>query len=260
MKIAALQSAELPINKTKLDYYINIAKKEKVKIFILPEYVLNRFFKELQKTPMNFIKTQSRIQIDLLRRLSLVYNITIIAPVVSVEENKFYKVLIKANKGRIKKYYQQILMPYSHWNEKSFFSFKKDTPIVFNIKNFRFGVMYGFESHFSRFWDYFEEKKVDVVLIVSVGTFNSFKRWFEMHKTFAFLKNMYVLRVNRVGNWKEWEFYGKSYLINPFGEVENILGNKEEMMICKLDKNIIKEARREWKFNKLSRGLNLSVK
>ncbi|WP_024788106.1 MULTISPECIES: carbon-nitrogen hydrolase family protein [unclassified Lebetimonas] len=258
MKIAALQSAELPINKTKLDYYINIAKKEKVKIFILPEYVLNRFFKELEKTPKNFIIEQSRHQLELLKKLSKIYNIVIIAPVVTYEDKKFFKIIIKAKNGRIYKYYQQILMPYSHWNEEKFFAKKENRPFIFNIQNIRFGIMSGFESHFTKFWDYFETKKADIVLIPSIGTFNSFKRWFEMHKTFAFLKNMYVLRVNRVGNWKEWEFYGKSYLINPFGEAENILGNKEEMMICKLDKNIIKEARKEWKFNKLSRGLNLS--
>jgi nitrilase len=148
-------------------------------------------------------------------------------------------------------------MPYSHWNEEKFFSKKEDKPLVFNIGNLRFGVMFGFESHFTQFWDYFENKKVDIVLIPSIGTFNSFHRWFEIHKSFAFLKNIYILRINRVGNWKDWEFYGKSYLINSFGEIENILGSNEELMLCKIDKNLIKEARKEWKFNKLSRGLNL---
>ena len=49
MKIALLQSAELPFDKAKLNYYLNIAKSEGVKLFVLPEYVLNRFFKEIEK-------------------------------------------------------------------------------------------------------------------------------------------------------------------------------------------------------------------
>jgi len=257
MIVAALQCAELPINKTKLDYYINIAKKEKAEIFLLPEYVLNRFFNELIKTPKNFIVQQSKHQLKLLKKLSLIYNITIIAPLIIYEENSFFKVIIKANKGRIKKYYQQIYMPYSHWKEEKFFSIKEDIPLIFNINNVKCGVMFGFESHFSKFWDYFEERRCDIILIPSVGTFNSFKRWIEMHKTFAFIKNMYVLRVNRVGSWREWEFYGKSYLINPFGEVENILGENEELMICKIDKNLLKESKKEWKFNKLNKIINL---
>jgi predicted amidohydrolase len=260
MTIAALQCADLPINKTKLDYYINIAKKENAKIFVLPEYVLNRFFNELIKTPKNFIIDQSKYQLELLKKLSKIYNIIIIAPIIIYENNKFFKVIIKAKNGRIYKYYQQILMPYSHWNEKKFFSKKENKPLVFNIQNLRFGIMFGFESHFTKFWDYFENKKVDIILIQSIGTFNSFERWFELHKTFAFLKNTYVLRINRVGKWKDWEFYGRSYLINPFGEIDNILGINEELMLCKIDKNMIKEARKEWKFSKLSKKLNLSEK
>jgi predicted amidohydrolase len=256
MIIAALQCSDLPINKTKLDYYINIAKRENAKIFLLPEYVLNRFFNELIKTPKNFVIDQSRHQIALLKKLSKIYNIIIVAPIIVFEDKKFFKVIIKAHNGRIFKYYQKILMPYSHWNENKFFAKKENKPLIFNIQNVRFGVMFGFESHFSAFWDYFENKKADIVLIPSIGTFNSFNRWIELHKTFAFIKNLYVLRVNRVGNWNDWEFYGKSYLINPFGEIENILGNNEELMLCKIDKNLVRDARKEWKFSKLSRGLN----
>jgi predicted amidohydrolase len=256
MIIASLQCAELPINKTKLDYYINIAKKEDAKILVLPEYVLNRFFKELVKIPQNFIITQTKHQLELLKRFSKVYNIIIIAPLVLYEDKKFFKALVEAKNGRIRKYYQQVLMPYSHWNEEKFFSKKEANPLIFNIGNFRFGIMFGFESHFTPFWDYFEKKKVDVVLIPSVGTFNSFYRWIELHKSFAFLKNVYVLRVNRVGAWKNWEFYGKSYLINPFGEVVNILGNSEELMISHINKNLIKEARKEWRFSKISKNIH----
>jgi nitrilase len=259
MIIASLQCSDLPINKTKLDYYINISKKEKAEIFILPEYVLNRFFKELIKTPKNFIIDQSRHQLELLRKLSYIYNIIIIAPLVVYEDKTFYKAIVKAKNGRVTKYFQQILMPYSHWNEDKFFSKKENSPLVFNIKNIRFGVMFGFESHFTKFWDFFEEKKVDIVLIPSIGAFSSFNRWLELHKTFAFLKNIYVLRVNRIGEWENWKFYGKSYVVNPFGEVESILGENEELMLCHIDKNLIKEARKEWKFNKLNRKLNLDL-
>jgi nitrilase len=257
MIIAALQCAELPINKTKLDYYINLAKRENAKILVLPEYVLNRFFKELIKTPKNFIIDQSRLQLEVLKKLSKVYNIVIIAPIILYEDKQFFKVIVEAKNGRIKKYYQQIFMPYSHWNEDKFFSKKENKPLIFNIQNIRFGVMFGFESHFTKFWDYFEKKRVDAVLIPSVGTFNSFYRWFELHKTFAFLKNFYVLRVNRIGTWENWEFYGKSYLIDPFGESANLLGSNEELMISKIDKSLIKEARKEWKFYKLNKSLNL---
>jgi len=254
MKIALLQSAELPFDKAKLNYYLNIAKTEDVKLFVLPEYVLNRFFKELEKIPLNFVKEQSNHQLKLLKKLSLVYNITILAPLVVVKGGKKHKSFVRFQNGKARFYYQQVFMPYSHWNEEAFFDKKESKPLIFSIGNIRVGAMFGFEAHFTKFWDYFAEKKADVVIVSSVGTFNSSKRWYELLKTFAFIKNMYVARVNRVGEWNEWKFYGNSFVVNPDGELVNHLGDKEGLLITNIDKKLIKEARKEWKFNKIENG------
>ncbi len=257
MKIALLQSAELPFDKAKLNYYLNIAKTENVKLFVLPEYVLNRFFKEIEKMPLNFVKEQSNHQLKLLKKLSMVYNITILAPLVIVKANKKYKCLVKFQNGKARFYYQQIYIPYSHWNEEAFFDKKDSKPLIFTIGKIRIGAIFGFEAHFSSFWDYFIEKKVDLAIIPSVGTFNSSKRWYELLKTFAFIKNIYVARVNRVGNYKDWKFYGNSFVIDPEGVLVNSLHDKEEMLIANIDKNKIKTAKKEWKFNKLENEIRI---
>jgi len=248
MNIALLQSDSLPLDKAKINYYLSQARKEKAKLFILPEYVLNRFFKELEKMPLGFIKKQTAHQISLLKKLSEIYSITIIAPLIIVKGEEIYKVIGKFSKNGVRYYYQQVFMPYSHWNEEKFFSKKPQKPMVFSIGNVRYGVMFGFESHFDNFWQYFRDKKVDAVLIPSIGTFNSNQRWFEMLKSRAFLNNAYVVRVNRVGSYDEWEFYGNSFVIDPEGECVSMLGGMEEMAIVNIDKDAVKEARKEWKF------------
>ncbi|MEO1928669.1 MAG: carbon-nitrogen hydrolase family protein [Nautiliaceae bacterium] len=258
MKIALLQSAELPFDKAKLNYYLNIAKRENAKLFVLPEYVLNRFFKDLETTPINFIKDQTKHQTKLLKKLSLAYNIVILAPLVVIKGNKKYKALVKFHNGKARYYYQNVLMPYSHWNEAAFFDTKENKPLVFSIGKIRVGAMFGFESHFTQFWDYFFQKRVDLAVICSVGTFNSHKRWYEMLKSFAFIKNIYVARVNRVGSWKEWEFYGKSFIVDSDGNLVNSLGSKEELLISYIDKEFIKDSRREWKFFKLSKEIEFN--
>jgi len=247
------QTEDLPFDKAKLSFYIQRAKKEGASLIVLPEYVLNRFFKELESMPLSFIKDQSRHQIKLLKNLSNIYNITIIAPVIKIIKDKKYKTVIKFSPNGLKYYYQQILMPYSHWNEAKFFDVKESLPMVFNIDGIKFGVIFGFEIHFSKFWEFFKQKNVDCVLIPSVGTFNSYKRWYEILKTHAFLNTMYVARVNRVGSFKDWEFYGKSFVIDPEGENICMLGNKEEIGIVEINKNRIKEAKKEWRFNKLEK-------
>jgi len=255
MRIAFLQSDSLPLDKAKLNYYLACAKRDNAKLFLLPEYLLNRFFKEIEQMPLSFIKNQSNHQIKLLKRLSLSYNITILAPVILIKGDKKYKIIGKFFNGKVRYYYSQVLMPYSHWNEEKFFDKKENRPLIFNIGKYRVAALFGFESHFDEFWKYFREKKADIVAVLSVGTFNSHQRWFEMLKTRAFLNNMYVIRVNRVGNWEDWEFYGKSFVIDPDGESVLELSNKEELGIVTVSKELVKEARTGWKFNLLSKNL-----
>ncbi len=254
MKIAILQTDNLPYDKAKLSLLIQNAKKNGASLIVLPEYVLNRFFKELEKTPLSFIKNQTNHQIKHLKHLAQIYNITIIAPIVRILNNKKYKVIAKIDKNA-RYYYQQVFIPYPHWNEEKYFDKKRDFPLIFINEGIKFGIMFGFESHIENFWRYFSEKRVDCVLIPSVGTFNSNKRWLEILKTKAFLNHIYVIRANRIGSFKEWDFYGKSFAISPEGEIINILGNKEEIGIIEVDKNRIKEARKEWRFKFLEKSI-----
>ena len=97
------------------------------------------------------------------------------------------------------------------------------------------------------------KKNVDVVLTATSSTFDSARRWEELLKMRAMLNNVYILRANRVGSYKEeetWQFYGQSSLISPFGEVELTLGDKEEMLVATIEKESLAEARKLWGWKK----------
>ncbi len=255
MNIAVIQTDNLPYDKAKLSILIQRAKKEKSSLVLLPEYVLNRFFKELEVMPISFIYNQTKHQLKHLKHLSKVYDIPIIAPLIRVVKDKKYKVIAKIDAEKVKYYYQQVYMPYSHWREDKFFDKHDSLPMTFSLGNIKFGVMFGFESHIEKFWQFFNDKNVDCVLIPSVSTFNSHNRWLNMLKTKAFLNHKYVIRANRIGNFEDWEFYGRSFGINPEGEVINILGNKEEIGIFNISKDMVKEAKKEWKFLELNKSI-----
>ncbi len=263
MKIAALQTAYLGLSQNKLDYYLKICSRNDVRVLLLGEYVLNRFFKEIEKTPLNMIKEQSAHQLKNLKQLSEKYNITIAAPIVLVQSNKIFKALTIVSPKKNRYYFQQILINYSYWNEDKFFFNEKNilkTPPLFYAEKVKFGVLFGFESHFNYFFDSFIKKRVDVVLIPTASTFESNQRWRELLKTRAFTGNFYILRANRIGDFKEqkgkWEFYGESFFINPDGEIEIALSNKEELLIAEVDKKYLSECKKAWGFRKtvLKRG------
>jgi predicted amidohydrolase len=91
----------------------------------------------------------------------------------------------------------------------------------------------------------------------TASTFGSHNRWRELVKSRAFIYGCYILRANRLGEYVDgetkWRFYGDSMLVNPEGEVEMMLEDKESMLIEPITKEAVKEHRKSWQFDKALR-------
>jgi predicted amidohydrolase len=255
VKAAVLQLSSQGLSSTKLYNYIRIAHRQGVKVLLLGEYILNPFFKELQDCSISMIKDQADHQIKMLRELSTTYDMTIVAPLLIVKKKQIYKTVAKFAPSSTAYYYQQILINYSHWNEEKFFANEIEavkSPLVFKVDGFKFAVINGFELHFDEIFASLKEKNIDCILIPSVSTFESYERWKALILSRAFTHNCYILRANRIGEYKEnefsWRFYGDSLLASPNGELLEHLGNKEELMLVEMDHNEVIYSRRLWGF------------
>jgi len=255
MKLAALQLATLPLSNQKLGEYFKSIHKDGIEIVVLGEYVLNSFFKELENIPLMLIREQSKHKIESLQEYAKMYKLTIIAPIITVKDNKLYKEIGKFSPNETTYRKQEFLINYSHWDEESFFANEPTgeiAPIIFESHGLTFAVISGFEVHFDVFWCKMMEQDVDVVLLPTVSTFGSNFRWNEILKTRAFTNSVYILRVNRIGTYHDedslWKFYGETYLINPDGHIESSLSTKEDMLIAKIDKRELKDAKKTWGF------------
>jgi len=256
LNIAALQTGALSFDHAKIDYYISIAKTKKCKLFVLGEYMVNLFFKELEHSPLNFIKDQCNHQKNALKRLAEVYNITIVAPMVEVQGEQVFKVIYKFAPHSTARYLQQILIHYKHWNEEAFFAnpiAPLESPLIFNVEGIRCALFAGFEMHFDHFWQEAFRKKADLVILPTASTFESASRWRQLLSAKAFLHQLYILRVNRIGIYHDtkadWEFYGDSFLVGPSGDVELSLGRKEELLITTIERDKVKFCRKNWGFH-----------
>ncbi|CAA6803972.1 MAG: Predicted amidohydrolase [uncultured Sulfurovum sp.] len=255
LTIAALQLPTLGMQATKLDFYLSNAYNRNVKLVLLGEYVLNHFFKELPNIPIKMVKKQSDKHVELLKKFALKYQMVFIAPLIIIKKNQYIKTIVKITAKSTTYYEQQILMPYKHWNEKKMFANKIKklrSPLAFKVEGFKIMAMGGFELHFGPFWREVIRKKIDLVLLPTASTFGSHNRWREIIKTKAFLHGCYILRANRLGEFKEenvkWKFYGDSMLVEPSGEIYMILEDKESMLIETISKNVIKEHKESWAF------------
>jgi len=255
LTIAALQLPTLGMQATKLDFYLRNAHSRGVKLVLLGEYVLNHFFKELPNIPIKMVKEQSDKHLELLKKFAIKYQMVFIAPIITIEEDKYFKTIVNITENSTTYYEQQILMPYEHWNEKKMFSNMikpLKAPMTFTINNFNIMAMAGFELHFDPFWTEVTRKKIDLVLLPTASTFDSYNRWREIIKTKAFLHGCYILRANRLGEFKEedikWKFYGDSMLVEPSGEIYMMLEDKESMLIETISKSVINEHKGNWAF------------
>ncbi|MFA7610883.1 MAG: carbon-nitrogen hydrolase family protein, partial [Sulfurimonas sp.] len=226
-----------------------------VKVLLLGEYILNPFFKELQTLSNDMIKEHSEHQIKVLRELASTYNLTIIAPIIIVKKANIYKVIAKFAPSSTSYYQQQLLISYPHWNEEKFFANEQkaiEAPLIFKIEGFKFAIISGFELHFDKIFEELSHKNVDCILVPSVSTFDSYERWKALVLSRAFTQNCYILRANRIGEYKDkeftWRFYGDSLLASPNGELLEHLGNKEELMIVQMHHSEVLAARRFWGF------------
>jgi predicted amidohydrolase len=255
MRAAVLQLSAQGLSSTKLYNYIRVAHKKGVKVLVLGEYVLNPFFKELEAMSLSMIEEQAAQQIKILKELSTTYSMSIIAPLAIVKKKKVYKTIVKFAPNSTSYYQQQLLINYAHWNEEKFFANRVKeltSPMIFKIDGFKFAIMSGFELHFDELWSHLSNKNIDCVLLPSVSTFDSYERWKALILSRAFTHNCYVLRANRIGEYKDeefkWEFYGDSILASPNGELLTHLGNKEELMIVDMSHTDVINSRRSWGF------------
>ncbi len=253
--VGAIQVPTLGMNATRLEFYFKKAAERGTKVLALGEYVINHFFKELIKIPSSMIKEQTKTHLKILQKLSTEYNIIVLAPIIIVKKDNLYKKIVIINNNSIKYYTQQILINYPHWNEENFFS-NKIIPLknifIFQLDGFNIGVMFGFEIHFDELFKFVKSNDIDILIIPTASTFGSKYRWQDLLCSRAFTNNCYILRVNRVGEYIEdgivWDFYGESMLINPDGDIEMKLEDRESMLIEPIYKDEIKEAKISWGF------------
>jgi len=258
LRAAVLQLSAQGLSSTKLYIYIRIAHKKGVRVLVLGEYILNPFFKELEAMSISMIQEQAAQQTTILKELSTTYQMTIIAPLIIVKNKKIYKTVAKFAPNSTTYYQQQILINYPHWNEEKFFANevkKLQSPMIFKVDGFKFAVMSGFELHFDELWHSVSAKNVDCVVVPSVSTFDSYERWKALILSRAFTHNCYILRANRIGEYKEkdlnWSFYGDSILASPDGELLSHLGNKEELMLVDMSHTEVVQSRRAWGFKEM---------
>lgn len=255
MKVIISQFAKIEPNSRSFNKYINNeCKKQKIDLIVLGEYTSSSFFKEYKQKDKSKIQKLFIEQTNYFTQLAKKYSTTIVAPIIEYKDNKVFKSIMIANSTKASFYKAQKLMSMEHWNEEAFFDNAKKAkePFIFEVCGFKVSAIFGWESHFDEIWIKLNKKNVDIVIVPTANTFNSNLRWARLLQTRSFLNNCFVIRVNRTGEYIEnnvsWQFYGNSFVALPDGNLGDMLGQKDGILVCDIKKSILNEAKNIWKF------------
>ena len=85
------------------------------------------------------------------------------------------------------------------------------------------------------------------------------KRWQDSMRSHASLNGIYVAAANRVGKEDNLEFWGNSFIADPFGEiVSQASDSKEEVLLAEIDLSKVKSSQEGWMFLKNRQPKNYS--
>lgn len=73
--------------------------------------------------------------------------------------------------------------------------------------------------------------------------------WQIIQRSHSIANNVFVAAINRIGKENDLNFWGTSFISDPYGRILAKAGtNKEENLVVKIDLDLIKEMRKEWPF------------
>ncbi|CRF41559.1 carbon-nitrogen hydrolase family protein [Helicobacter ailurogastricus] len=226
-------------------------------VVVLPEYVLTPFFLELLNLTPEKIDSYSQARLEQLQTLSLKHQITISAPLVLLKEQKLFKQIALISPQDTQFYHQQRLVHFEHWAEAQFFANPQPAgfkiPPTLDIEGIKIAPLFGYEMHFDGLWMALQEAGVEVVLMSTASTFESFERWRCILRARAFCNSMLVARANRIGMVREnqnvpWRFYGDSLIALPNGNIASSLEGDLGVLHLEVQKAYLQAWAKEWGF------------
>lgn len=158
-------------------------------------------------------------------------------------------VIIDANGKIVGKYRENHIPHQPRWEEKFYFTLGNLGYPVFKTKFATIGVQICWDNFFPEGSRILGLKGAQIIFTPTACTYAFQAKWRKMLCSHAIANNLFVIRVNRVGDEDGQKFHGGSLAINPHGEIiAEAESEKDEVLIAELDLEMIKEVRNIWNF------------
>ncbi len=274
IKVALLQtksSDSIEENEKKTIEFIKEAKSKGANIVSTKELFKTKYFPQIES--WDYFKFAESIDknsqtIKKYQDIAKQLNIVLILSFFEKRADGIYHntaVVIDADGNYLGKYRKMHIPDDPHFYEKFYFTPGDTGYRVFNTKFGKIGVLICWDQWFPEAARITAMKGAKIIFYpTAIGWLPSekslygdsqYNAWETIQRSHAVANGIYIASINRVGFEESpdgdegIEFWGKSFVSNPYGEVINQASqDKEEILITDIDLSVIDETRITWPF------------
>ncbi len=178
--------------------------------------------------------------------------IILICPVFEKTQNSRYfnsAVLINHD-GNILGQYRKVHIPdLPLWKERFYFEAGDLGFPVFKTDYADIGIQLCWDTFFPEGFRILALKGAQIVFCPTASAYATQQRWKKVAYGHAITNNLFIMRVNRVGQEKKQTFYGNSFCVDPHGNLLEETGDaNQSILVCSVDLEEINKLRQNWTF------------
>jgi len=241
---------------------IKKAAKNGAKIIALPELFNTVYFPQKENVELfkKYAETIPGKTTDVLSKLAKTFKVVILAPIYEVTKDSHYfntAVIIDEN-GKILDTYRKVHIPHdSSFYEKDYFEEGNTGFKVIKTTYGNIAPLICFDQWFPEAARKVALKGADIIFYpTAIGWDEDSTEeddwkdsWITIQRSHAIANNVHVASINRVGKEDKLDFWGNSFVCDPFGKVlAKSKSDKDEIIFADIDLSDNERLRHSWGF------------
>ena len=268
IKIGLVQSEvseDIDANLDNTAKLVNAASRKGAKIVCLQELFAARYFAQAEdKKYFSYAEKIPGKITSFLSNAAKENNIALVGGSLfeKGDDNKYYNTALIFNEnGKMISKYRKIHIPYDQkYYEQFYFSPGNLGFVQAKVSNVTISPLICYDQWYPEASRINALKGAQIIFYpTAIGWFNemrkdepwSAKRWEDAMRSQASMNGIFVAAVNRVGKEESLDFWGSSFIADPFGNIiAKASSSKKEVLIAEIDIGKVKESQEGWGFLK----------
>jgi N-carbamoylputrescine amidase len=228
-----------------------VAAEKGASIISYPELCLFPWFlKEENKSAFSLALTSLSGTLSRFQQVSERTKTVLIIPFFETVNGAYYNSAAVYDSGKLLGTYRKIHLPdLPLYREQFYFSPGNTGLPVFETSQGRIGIQICWDNLFPEGSRALALKGADIIFAPTAAALNNHRHWERAIAANAFANNIFIFRVNRVGKEEGISFYGRSFCVDPWGElVSELAGGKEAIVLADIDLKERDAATETWGF------------